>query len=1013
MSLSLRRMRLIGIALAASLCPAVNIYAADQSVKQEGTEMEEVVVTGSRIPQPQLESISPVNVLSHEEIAKSGVLNVEELLNTLPQFTPDQSSNLAQGATGAATVNLRDLGTQRTLVLINGRRLMPGDPTKNGAGAPDLNNIPASMVQRVEVLTGSASSTYGADAVAGVVNFIMNDHFQGFRIEGEFSANNHTQQEGWINTYLAKRKFPAAPTGNTTDGDKRSINATFGTDFADGRGNVTGYLGYQESRAVPGSARDFNNCTLQSIGPSLWQCGGSSTAFPVTVNDIGGGYEQLAQDGSSFVPRYQRFNYGPDHFLQRADTRFNGGFFAHYKATDKLETYGEFMFMRDETKAKYAPSGAFISSGKAPDPVFGVPDGNYYVNCGNGTFGSAYSNPFLNATTFGQLCDPTDALGLVQSQQTVNGVLLSQIALGRRNVEGGGRTDDYTHQGYRAVLGARGNLTPAISYDVYAMLGVTNYTDSHQNDFSATRLGYALQAVVDPVSGETVCLANANNAGGAPGCVPYNIWQPGGVRQGAIDYLQTPGFLAGAQNERVVSGYMNFDLGQYGIRLPTATNGLALNVGAESRQEHLTISPDIANSSGDLAGGAPVLPVDNGFGVSEYFTELRLPLIEGKAFAKSLTLDAGYRYSDYTIGFKTDTYKFGLQWAPIDDFRLRASYQRAVRAPNIQELYQPGSVQLDGGTDPCAGDVVTPPTFTAAQCALMGVSAAQYLHIAPSTAGQYNGFTGGNPDLKPERATTISFGLVFTPTFLRNFSATIDYFDIKVADLIGIYGADFILGKCGTTGDPKWCNAIHRSSTGSIWTSPLGYVTDLNVNSGAQHTSGVDLQANYSFGLGKLGNLRIGLNGSYVNKFEYLPEGSSSYDCVGTYGVICVTPLPKWRHTLSFAWATPVSGLDAHLNWRFIDNITIETENPQMANYSPTPGFPDDKLPSMSYFDLGASYKWHNVTARLGINNVLDKDPPLVGNNVGGNSVFYENNTFPSLYDTLGRHVFLSFSADL
>ena len=1011
MFVTLRRLRFIGIALAGSLCPAAMVYAADQSAKQAGSEMEEVVVTGSRIPQPQLESISPVNVLSHEEIAKSGVLNVEELLNTLPQFTPDQSSNLAQGATGAATVNLRDLGTQRTLVLINGRRLMPGDPTKNGAGAPDLNNIPASMVQRVEVLTGSASATYGADAVAGVVNFIMNDHFQGFRIEGEFSANNHTQKEGWINTQLSARGFPAAPSGNITDGDKRSINATFGTDFADGRGNVTGYLGYQESRAVPGSARDFNNCVLQVNGTD-WKCGGSSTSDPVTIFDNFGGVAQLAQDGSSFVPRYRRFNYGPDHFLQRDDNRFNGGFFAHYKMNDKAEAYGEFMFMRDETKAKYAPSGAFISSGKAPDPVFGVPDGNFYVNCGNGTFGSAYSNPFLNATTFGQLCDPADALGLVSSQQTVNGILMSQVNLGRRNTEGGGRTDDYTHQGYRAVVGARGNLTPAISYDLYAMLGVTNYTDSHQHDFSATRTGSALLAVIDPLTGDTVCLANANNAGGAPGCVPYNIFQPGGVTQNAVGYLQTPGYVAGAQNERVVSGYVNFDLGQYGVRLPTATNALVLNVGAESRQEHLTIAPDIGNISGDLSGSSPILPVDNGFGVSEYFTELRLPLIEDKAFAKSVIFDAGYRYSDYTVGFKTDTYKVGLQWAPNDSFRLRGSYQRAVRAPNIQELYQPTSVQLDGGSDPCAGDATTPPTFSQAQCALMGVSAAQYGHIAPSNAGQYNGLLGGNPNLKPEKATTTSFGLVFTPTFLRNFSATIDYFDIKVTDLIGVYGADFILSQCGTTGDPKWCNAIHRSSNGSIWTSPLGFVTDLNVNSGSQRTSGIDLQANYSFGLGKLGNLHIGLNGSYVSKFELSPFGGTSYDCVGTYGVICVTPLPKWRHTANFTWATPVSGLDATLDWRYVHTIKVEYDNPQMANYNPNTGIKDERLPAISYFDLSASYKWRKVTARAGIRNILDKDPPLVGSDDGGNSVFYENNTFPSLYDTLGRHAFLSFSAD-
>ena len=378
---------------------------------------------------------------------------------------------------------------------------------------------------------------------------------------------------------------------------------------------------------------------------------------------------------------------------------------------------------------------------------------------------------------------------------------------------------------------------------------------------------------------------------------------------------------------------------------------------------------------------------------------------------KSLSFDAGYRYSDYTVGFTTDTYKLGLQWAPNSDFRLRGSYQRAVRVPTIQELYQPASEQLDGGTDPCAG---TTPAFTLTQCQLMGVTPAQYGHIAESSAGQYNGVLGGGANLQPEKATTVSFGLVFTPAFLHNFSATIDYFDIKIENLIGVYGADFILNQCGTTGQAKWCGLVHRSSTGSLWTSPLGFVTDLNVNSGAQRTSGIDLQANYQLDMGKAGRLHITLNGSYVSKFQFLPLGSSAYDCVGTYGVTCVTPLPVWRHTMDFTWATPVNGLDASLNWRHLAAIKSEILNPQMGSYDPTfASKVDARLPAVNYFDLSAAYKWNKLTARLGINNVLDKDPPLIGSDEGGNSVFYENNTFPSLYDTLGRHVFLSLSAEL
>jgi outer membrane receptor protein involved in Fe transport len=402
--------------------------------------------------------------------------------------------------------------------------------------------------------------------------------------------------------------------------------------------------------------------------------------------------------------------------------------------------------------------------------------------------------------------------------------------------------------------------------------------------------------------------------------------------------------------------------------------------------------------------------------VKEVFAEARLPIAQDKPFADTLSFEAGYRYSDYNLGFDTDSYKLGLQWAPVSDVMFRGSYQRAVRSPNIQELFLQPRVQLDGVTDPCSNEPGEAPSATFEECARSGVTAAQYGNILQNPASQYNGEVGGNPDIQPEESDTYSYGFVVTPGFLPGFSFTVDYYDIKVEKLINNLGADFILGQCLTTGDPTYCDRVNRAGNGSIWLGDSGFVEDPILNTGSLQIKGIDAEANYRFEVGNAGSLGLQFIGTYVDEFltEPLP-GASKYDCAGFYGAVCLAPVPEWRHKLRANWTTPWN-VDLALTWRYIaavDDDRTSTDPNLAAAVIET----DKHLGSRSYFDLTGSYTvsevgvFSSVTGRLGINNILDKDPPLVGQDTCP-SVICNGNTFPQVYDTMGRYVFLGLTAD-
>ena len=1040
MNLNLRsavRMALFGAGTLAATTIQSSLAQAQSAPKvadETTSELQEVVVTGSRIATPNLDAISPVTVVTSEEIKQTGVVRIEDLVNSLPQVVADQGSGLSMGSNGTATINLRGLGSQRTLVLVNGRRMQGGDPGASFgtnpafASAADINQIPVALVERVDVLSGGASSTYGADAVAGVVNFVMNDHFEGVRVDANAGIYNHSNHEAWINDLVTAKKFPGV-TGSDWDGANQDLTIIMGHNFADGAGNLEAYLGYRHTAPATADHRDHSACQLSrnNTASSPFSCGGSSTSAPAVFENPTAGFANQVNPDGTLGPRYARFNYAASHYLQRNDERYTAGFFGKLKFNEHAEAYTEFMFMDDKTTGAYAPAGSFLGSGKAIDADSGLPDGALSYNCGVGGYGNAGMNPYITKGEYPTLCpgvtytNATNTAGLAPYQfNAATGI--GQILIGRRNVEGGPREDEYDHISYRGVFGVRGEIVPNWTYDAYGLFAFTRSSDYHNNDTSTERMQNSLLAVNSP-AGVPVC------SGGQAGCVPWNIFNPAiPVSQAALSYFSLPGLFLASTEEDIASAYVSGDLTSNGIKTPWADSGLKVVLGTEYRRDRLTVQPDAEFLTGDLAGnGSPTPGVNAGQHIWEGFTEERMPILKDLPFAKALDVETGYRYSNYSEGYSTGTFKIGLEWSPVSDVRLRASWNRAVRAPNLQELYQPQHVALDTGGDACVGDALSQ-----AQCALLGVTAAQYAKGGPagSPAAQYNGLIGGNPNVKPEVGKTRDIGLVFTPSFLPNFAATLDYSDIRITNLINSFGPNTIQANCVATGAPVWCNLVHRDAGGTLWASLNAYTSDVILNEGGLENKSVDIGLAYKFDLGAAGRIRTRLDGTYLLDLLYRPGQGSTipnavgtpYNCAGYFGPDCAPVTPKWRHRMTIDYDTPISGLSAGLTWRYFGKAGNNALNTNFPGYQPAVAesaaaqgiaVADNHIPSIEYIDMRVAYTWNNITGRVGVNNLFDKDPPTIDTaNSGGNSIYSESNTYPSVYDTLGRYLFVNVTVD-
>ncbi len=942
------------------------------------TSMSEITVTGSRIKSANLETTTPVTQITAGDVVTQGVNRIEDLINQLPQAFAAQNVTVANGADGTATLNLRGLGSARTLVLVDGRRL-PYGSTNNSAA--NINSIPAQMVERVEVLTGGSSAVYGSDAVAGVVNFILKKDFEGVEVTSQYNFywhENDYKGPGLVKLrdVIAARALtnPAQfqlPANTVTDGAGKQIGVMMGVNGGDGRGNITAYASVFDSDAILQSERDYSACSLNANPTVSFSCGGSSTSAGGRFTDFST-YNftiNTATNFRNFSGALDQYNFGPLNHYQRPERRFDLGAIGHYEFGEHADVYASLAFNDYESIAQIAPGGNFFDTN--------------VVNC---------DNPLLPSGSLAAI--GCDAAAIAAGTPTI-------MYIGRRNVEGGGRQQQFGNEGFRGTVGLRGAINEAWDYDVSAQYSTGRGRTVTANYFVIDRLKRALE--VHDVGGVPTCQSVID--GTDPNCVPWNPFIPNGVNQAQLDYLQAQGIQVGTLSQEIYNGNVIGDLGNYGWKTPWASDGVQVVFGAEYRRDFLRNDVDALQEQAQLAGsGGATIGITGSTQVNELFFEAKVPIAQDLAMAESLSFDTAYRYSDYGGGVETDTYKFGLEWAPVADIRFRASYQRAVRAANIVELFTAQGFNLfDLPGDPCGTDAPNP-NASQAECIATGVPAAFYDGVndfnqqsgLDSPAGQYQFLQGGNLNLQPESSDTESFGIILTPRFAPGLSLSIDWFNIQIDETIATFGSQNSLDACYNNGDAASCARILRNpGTGQLWIA-AGNVVDINTNIGTKEAEGIDVNFGYSgVEIGRFGSLNFSLVGTYFDKLitDPIPGVVPPYECVGFHSSVCGTPTNDWRHMARTTWVTPWD-VDLSLGWRYYSDVT-GLVNPVNI---------DAKIPAESYYDLSANWAvTEKANVILGINNFLDDNPTLssaVGTTGNGN-------TYPQTYDALGRYVFL------
>lgn len=920
---------------------AASLVGAPAFAQEETpTSLDQIVVTGSRIQSQTVTSSAPVTEIQREDFALSGATRVDDLVNQYPQLTPAFDSQQNNGAVGYATVSLRNLGAERTLTLVNGRRLPPGPVGE----LRDISIVPAALISRVDILTGGASAVYGSDAVAGVVNFVLDTEFEGFSVNAGYSAYQHDNRNTYMQGLQDARGFSYEDGNSGFDGASKNIDLAWGGALGDGAGHAMAWLTYRENDALFHAQRDYSSCALDAAGAV---CGGSGTSAPANFlifPTSGPGVGQASFDSNG---RWRRgygslYNYAPPNYYQRPDERYTAGTAINFEVNEYFTPYFEAMLVNRKDSIQIAESGAF-----------GVP-----------LQGQSCSNPI-----FGTLCSD---LGI--TSDTFDVYVL------RRNVEGGPRRTDTSDLSYRFVVGTKGALGETWNYDASYVFARTNNDTQGYNDFLISR-------ITDGLLG---CPAGAFD-----GCEFWNIWRPGATTQSSADALAGVSFNKTNTEMEVFNA---FATGDFGFGLPSAGGSTIFGVfGVEHRREAYSTVSDNDSAAGNFAGaGASAPPVDGETKVNEVFMEALVPLFVGDGAFKSLDLDLGYRYSDYDRSGGANTYKLGLI-ADVGMVRPRVGYNRAIRAPGINDLFAPQRTVLFDDTDPCSGAT---PVRSAAECARTGVSAAQYGTIPANPAEQNNQFVGGNPDLTPEQADTYTVGLVFTP--LEDLNVAIDYYDVKIEETITGIGASTILNTCLDTGLSSVCSLVNRGPRGDLWLADEHNVVNTTQNFGNVRARGIDLNANYTFeALG--GRFFTSMVGNFILEEESDPlpgvEGTS-FDCVGKINPSCRTH--EWRHIANVRYARDSWSLN--MRWRYFGELDY-------VSNSGTPLTTDrlvaakGGIPGYSFIDLSGSLALaDNIDLTLGVNNIADKEPPLVGVTNATNA------NAPGGYDQLGRYIFSSIS---
>ncbi|WP_374409082.1 TonB-dependent receptor domain-containing protein [Pelagerythrobacter sp.] len=965
---------------------------ADQDAGMQG---ETIVVTGSRIQRSDLTSTSPLTVVQDEEFKLSGAVNVESVINTLPQVVPGTTSFSNNPGGGVATLNLRGLGSTRNLVLVNGRRYIFYDANQ----IVDLNTIPQFLIDSVDVVTGGASAVYGSDALAGVINFNLRDDLNGVTAGGQY--------------------------GITEEGDGQRYNAyvAIGSDLADGRGNVTAYaeyyrrgsifqgdrdfsfnaLGDGENGLVPGGSAGvpqgrFTAAENLAIGAGA-SCGGDGNpprnagCFDIAAgtNYPGAGAFFGTPGTSTPYTSANAYNYAPTNYLMVPQERYTLGGYGSYEITDGIEAYAEVAFVNNRVENELAATPITQNVNFDLDAIEGLvsaadfaqlqliaqrqqaaiaaaaaatctdPDGNT-VTC---------PNPYGSQTTGSTTIDPL-APGQVRL-----GVNTRTTGISSRNV-----TDE--RNAFRVLAGFKGDLTDTLQYDAFY-------------SYSRTRNGSIQEGNVSR-SAFTALTANGT----------CNVFGENQLSPECVDSISIL-----AQNSEVSS----LQVAQASVSGPLFTSGLAVDpiafaLGVEYRKMSAEFIPDTALSSGDVAGFNAGQPTAGSYDAKEVFGELRVPVIQD-GFIDRLEFTGGARYSHYSLDNVGGAWAYfgGAEFAPIPDITFRGQYQRAVRAPNVQELFGGQSVGFPTATDPCS-DRTAPGDRTQALrdlCIATGVPASAVFAEFIQPNDQVQGAFGGNPNLQEEVSDTFTIGAVIRPSFIPGLNITVDYYDITIDNAISVAGGSVnnILDLCYNTiqdASSAVCGFISRDDQGVI-SGPPFVVSAQNANLASLETSGVDFQLDYMTPIGASltgnGDSRLGFFflGNYTEKNNFTPLvelPDEVTECAGKFGLNCGNPTPEWKWSSRLSWMD--GPMTTSFRWRHVGKVTDDDD---------TTDYIVEEIGSYDLFDLSLSWEVNeNFTFTAGVNNLFDKRPPLIGSNQE------QANTYPGVYDVLGRDYFVSVGMD-
>ncbi len=960
-----RSIRLIFLGSAVLGVPAY----AQTTASPDTAPIATVQVTGSRLASPNAASSTPLQVLTAADIAASGAVNLQDLLQKnptlgVPTLSRTNSNFLTTGG-GVSTVNLRNLEDSRTLVLVNGRRFVSGVP---GDTAVDLNTIPVDFIERVELLTGGASATYGSDAVAGVVNIILKRNFAGILVD--------------------------ASNGRSTRHDdlKNKLALTWGITSEDGTSNLMAHFGYTKQGAVNSRDRAASAIDQTSLGAAVTgDVADLFTPYRPFYSSIAPQGRFFRADGSSFT--YDRAGNVIPFSTNGTATLAATGFNRSEYRTIAVPTE-RFLFATSGTLKLARDHEAFLEGTYASTRVdtsiepFPLDSTDIYP-------ASAGAVPAETLVGGVPVRNPIVPLALYSASADSDGDGLRDYHFTRRLAEFGPRRGTVDRGTLRLATGVKGSVFGDWKYDTFVSYGRTTESQNSTGQVNVLSLRNALEAIPGP-NGTVVC---HDAQAVAQGCVPINVFGYNTISPDALKYVTAPGSLATAITQKVAGASISGDA----YALPAGNIGVA--AGVEYRNEDSSSVADPLTQAGLNASNATP-PTYGNYNVKEIYAETRVPLLKDAPFAKNLDARASFRHGDYSTVGSANSWNAGLEWTPVSDLKFRGTYAVSTRAPNINELYQAPSQDFPPGlVDPCVGVTTTSADARSVACrAAPGVNANIAANGGVFTLTQadqqgISGYNRGNPNLQAEKGKSTTVGVVLTPRsipLLAKFTFTADYFNIKIDDAIVSTERQFALAQCYGGGDPSYCSFITRRPTaeGPASAGSIKYSDTAVTNSGGLGTEGVDLTASWA---DRLGPGRLSANLAYTYLKTLYTKATPVADRNEAAGEL---ESPRHKAVLNLAYkAGPygISGSTSYTGRSALDDQFVNTfDNPGAA----------PKIGSYFTTDFQLTYDIKkSIQLYFGMNNAFDKRAPQVISGLPKDTTGTE--TDASAYDPIGRRYYI------